>query len=464
MSSNSKLDFSTPIHRITPGALVDKDAYKKTVPILALKVEPSQTGYFLKNEAMRGAILDVPRYKSVVHSPDGRRLVLTRFDDKNDFPPPTQQFLEKEKAEIVNYNIELDYDYWTAEAILHASLPEELLDGAPVGFAKVGHIAHLNLNDEYLPYKHFIGQVILDKNSSGQEGLHTGIETVVNKLDSIDNQFRVFKMEVLAGPPNFAVMHKESNCSFFFDFSKVYWNSRLHHEHERLVETFKPEDVIADVFAGVGPFALPAARKKCGIFANDLNPISFNCLNLNARLNNVTQLVRASCLDGKEFIRTVILKALQDPLPPAQAVKFNKDLRRESKQRKQAQKKNVEGSQSEQGSPSGRNRITHFVMNLPASAVEFLDAFRGILSPDNVGGRDLSGIYDKANMPMIHCYTFTRELETEKAEVDIRQRVEEQLGAPIEEDISFHLVRSVAPNKEMYCISFRLPYGLAYGA
>ena len=24
------------------------------------------------------------------------------------------------------------------------------------------HVAHMNLNDEYLPYKHIIGQVILD--------------------------------------------------------------------------------------------------------------------------------------------------------------------------------------------------------------------------------------------------------------------------------------------------------------
>jgi len=45
------------------------------------------------------------------------------------------------------------------------------------------------------------------------------------------------------------------------------------------------------------------------------------------------------------------------------------------------------------------------------------------------------------------------------------QRVEQQLGNVLgaEDEVSVHLVRSVAPNKEMYCISFRLPRATAFG-
>jgi tRNA G37 N-methylase Trm5 len=43
----------------------------------------------------------------------------------------------------------------------------------PSSFETVGHIAHLNLRDELLPYKHLVGQVLLDKNPN--------IRTVVNK-------------------------------------------------------------------------------------------------------------------------------------------------------------------------------------------------------------------------------------------------------------------------------------------
>lgn len=38
---------------------------------------------------------------------------------------------------------------------------------------------------------------------------------MVNKLNQIDNKFRVFKMELLAGEPNFVVEHvSKSDCLY----------------------------------------------------------------------------------------------------------------------------------------------------------------------------------------------------------------------------------------------------------
>ena len=78
-------------------------------------------------------------------------------------------------------------------------------------------LAHLNLNDEYLPYKYIIGKVLLDVCAyiyiSLLEGLtnvvqkNKGVKTVVNKLNTIDTKFRFFKMELLAGEPNYVVEH-----------------------------------------------------------------------------------------------------------------------------------------------------------------------------------------------------------------------------------------------------------------
>lgn len=50
---------------------------------------------------------------------------------------------------------------------------------------------------------------------------------------------------------------------------------------------FQPGEVIVDVFAGVGPFAVPAAKKGCYVLGNDLNPSSSKAMETNAERNKV---------------------------------------------------------------------------------------------------------------------------------------------------------------------------------
>ncbi|KAF9015682.1 S-adenosyl-L-methionine-dependent methyltransferase [Cyathus striatus] len=452
MSRSFTLDISPPQYHGFSNEL-DKSAFHKSLSVLAARVPPSRTGFFLRNDQLKNSILDLPKIRTVVpdpSNPSGDRLILLRASGKADLSNAARSFLEKEAVGLVNYNIELTYDYWTADEILQSFLPENLREGSPTGFAMTGHLAHVNLNEEYLPYKHIIGQLIMDKNPR--------VKTVVNKLNSIDTQFRFFKMELIAGEPNYIVEHNESDCRFTFDFSQVYWNSRLHTEHDRLVQWFNPEDVVADVFAGVGPFTVPAARKGCAVLSNDLNPNSAKYLLKNVTDNRVSDLVRVYCEDGRDFIRAAVRRVVEQPFAPYTGPRLSRT--QEDKERRQGQKRTGEGKAPEPrfDPPAYRKRISHFVMNLPDSAITFLDAFRGILASTN--DRDLSGVYDV--MPMVHCHCFTRELEREKAKVEILQRAEEKLGHPIVEDVTLHLVRSVAPNKDMYCISFRLPRAAAF--
>lgn len=54
----------------------------------------------------------------------------------------------------------LEYDDWDVKSCLKAVLPPGLEFS---GYSQVGHIAHLNLREEILPYKFSIAQVLLDK-------------------------------------------------------------------------------------------------------------------------------------------------------------------------------------------------------------------------------------------------------------------------------------------------------------
>lgn len=95
---------------------------------------------------------------------------------------------------------------------------------------------------------------------------------------------------------------KQYGATFKLDYGLVYWNSRLEHEHIRLVNKFNQGDIICDMFSGIGPFAIPAAQKGCLVYANDLNPDSVRYLRVNADINKVNSNLRAYNLDARIFM------------------------------------------------------------------------------------------------------------------------------------------------------------------
>lgn len=243
---------------------------------------------------------------------------------------------------------------------------------------------------------------------------------MVNKLHTIDNVYRNFAMEVLAGDEDFIVHTHEGGCSLSFDFSKVYWNSRLQNEHTWLVDSFAQDDLVVDAFAGVGPFALPAGKKGCAVMASDLNPASAEALGANARANKLTHMVRTFNEDARAFIRRAPVDVWNAPFAaytPPLSSKQRSRAAREAQALKAAATATPAGTATETNAapaPAGPERklIDHFVMNLPASAIEFLDAFRGLYRElyKVEGARE--AVKAKGKLPMVHCYCFTKEVET----------------------------------------------------
>lgn len=309
--------------------------------------------------------------------------------------------------------IQITYENFKYEVIFKAVLPED--EEVVSGYSQVGHIIHLNLRDHLLEYRTLIGQVLIDKIKT--------CRTVVNKNDIIDNTYRNFSMEVVAGDEDFIVTVKENCCNFQFDFSKVYWNSRLGKEHERILEFLKPNDILFDVFCGVGPFSIPAAKRKCKVFANDLNPESFKWLNHNAKQNKVNMsLLSTYNLDGKDFICTVLKDFIIDLCKSECEVV--------------------------------KTATIHITMNLPAMAVEFLKHFNGLVISDSS--------FEKFNFEIIvHVYCFV--IGDDPCNT-AKQLVIENIGCDISSDIlNVFNVRKVSPKKEMMRVTFRLNKNIIFG-
>lgn len=281
----------------------------------------------------------------------------------------------------------------------------------------IGHIIHLNLKEEFQPYRSVIGQVLLDKNPSQ--------DLVLNKLDKIDSVYRYFQFDVLARrseTTSTVVLVNENGLKFKMDFAKVYWNPRLSTEHDRIVQLLNDGDVVYDVFAGIGPFAIPAAkRKRCRVLANDLNPDSYSYLNENIKLNKV-QSLRAFNLDGREFIRETV----RDDLAASWKSSDEKEPKRQF----------------------------HIIMNLPAIAVEFLDAFVG-LTAGTLDDQSIGDLHRNAlTMPTVYCYCF-HQIDADKGQMIAN--VKNRLNCQAIDDIQAVFVRKVAPAKDMYRLTFRLP-------
>lgn len=122
-----------------------------------------------------------------------------------------------EGAVALPYVLRREYADFSAEEVLRRLLPAGM--EVPSAFESIGHIIHLNLRDEQLPYKHVIATVLLDKHAPR-------LRSVVNKVDSISNEFRVFPMELLAGDADMRAEVKQNGCTFQLKCARVRFKAR----------------------------------------------------------------------------------------------------------------------------------------------------------------------------------------------------------------------------------------------
>jgi len=151
------------------------------------------------------------------------------------------------------------------------------------------------------------------------------VETVVNRASKVKGELRVRDWEVLAGEDTEAsnasggsedassgteTVHREYGCEYLLDVAEVYFSPRLATERHRVAEQVgregpRPSERASgprprasderafDMFAGVGPFAIPFAKRGAEVVGVDLNERAVEYLRENARRNGVADRVTA---------------------------------------------------------------------------------------------------------------------------------------------------------------------------
>jgi len=163
-STSSKSFFSLP-PSVRGMKVLDRDAFTVDASVMGLKV-PTQSITAVQ-QRYKQWLLKVPRMQPIAELSDddvdrrSHRLFLFsphRVKSSDAFGEGDRTFLSKNGvvlADIQLYGIMLTYENFSYDDILDAILPGESAIG---GFSIIGHIAHLNLRDNLLEYKHIIGR------------------------------------------------------------------------------------------------------------------------------------------------------------------------------------------------------------------------------------------------------------------------------------------------------------------
>ncbi len=183
----------------------------------------------------------------------------------------------------------------TLTQVLQDKLPPDLVAAVPQAFDVIGNIVVIDIPHKLEPYQNLVGEAILQTQKN--------VKTVLAKAGDISGVFRVRDYTFIAGEHKTQTVHREFGCQYHVDVAKAYFSPRLGHEHMRVAEQVQAGEVVADLFAGVGPFSV-LIGKKCAeakVYAVDLNPDAVELLKVNVCANRVDGNVFPFCADAREI-------------------------------------------------------------------------------------------------------------------------------------------------------------------
>ena len=166
--------------------------------------------------------------------------------------------------------------------------------------------------EEYdLPSYELIGEIAVineltvdeDEAIEGILEHHPSVKTILLKEESLQGEFRVGEYRKLYGGET-ETIHKEFGCRFKVDPTKVYYSERFSTERKRVVDQIDDGETVLVMFAGVGPFAIMAARlaNPEKVVAIEKNPVAAGYLKENIQLNEVGEIVEGYKGDVREIV------------------------------------------------------------------------------------------------------------------------------------------------------------------
>jgi tRNA (guanine37-N1)-methyltransferase len=98
------------------------------------------------------------------------------------------------------------------------------------------------------------------------------LHTVLFPTSEVAGEYRTRTYAVLAGTDTTRTEVVEHGHRFVVDLAGAYFSARLSTERQRVFDQMQEHELVLDMFAGVGPFAITLAPRASLVMAADLNP------------------------------------------------------------------------------------------------------------------------------------------------------------------------------------------------
>ncbi len=307
--------------------------------------------------------------------------------------------------EIINAKGELNprSKFRSLEEALVGELPEDIIDLIPKSYDVIGKIAITEFDrfnslsvDKTSIYKKKVAEAIVKVNKM--------VETVYEKKSEVKGKYRLKELRPIFGVDNPETFHKENHCIFKLDVKNTYFTPRLVFERNRLsLLKFAKNELIVDMFAGVGPISIQIARNNdVKIYSFDINPAAHKYLIENVNLNKLKGQILAYNIDVVNLIK----------------------------------------SSNELGI-NLKNRVDRTIMNLPEQSINYID---------------IACFLTKKTGGIIHLYQFCEKPNPiEKGIKNLRNQLN-RMGWHIEEIINSKIVKPFSPKSDLIVVDVKIKY------
>jgi tRNA (guanine37-N1)-methyltransferase len=172
-------------------------------------------------------------------------------------------------------------------------LDQNELEELSCAFDTIGGIIIIKIPESLNQKKRLIAEVLLQKVNN--------VYSVFCQTSGVHGDYRLRNLEFLAGINSPLTYYKENGCTFKIDVANAYFSPRLSTERMRIANMVEENEVIVNLFGGVGTYSVLIARgnKTAKVYSIDLNIFAHELCIENSMINKVSDRVISLFGDAK---------------------------------------------------------------------------------------------------------------------------------------------------------------------